>query len=240
MIYLHIQPTTAWIDLSLQPTQLALPITSRICRRMRHESLDLFYSRNRFLLDLRGWKHRAYPETWTPVELFTRWVRAIGEPNAARLRTLIFYAQDFNAHVRIHGPRNEITLVKFRAGGKDYCHRPDEATAAEPTTSNGEVGDRMARQAAVALQRVLTAIQADRHTRPLNVEAATRICDTIDTIAPFLCKRDLPCAALPFPQSEDVAEWPDTRAHRAKCIACGYHYTRVKRTSRRQRLLRIQ
>ncbi|TKA42933.1 hypothetical protein B0A54_07149 [Friedmanniomyces endolithicus] len=68
---------------------------------MRKECLDVFYGKNNFLLDLRGWMDCSYPEKWTPLMIFERWIDAIGNENAGRLRSLNFMGHSFSVHIRV-------------------------------------------------------------------------------------------------------------------------------------------
>src|SRR6201996_660435 len=100
MIYAYF-PYLASIHINQDPSKLVQPNVSKVCRRMREESLNVFYGRNKFVLDLRGWKHGSYPRRWTPFEVFDHWMTAIGDANAARIRSLTFFSHNFRVTVRI-------------------------------------------------------------------------------------------------------------------------------------------
>lgn len=213
LVYLR-HPGVAWIDLTLAPTKLQQPVTSRVCRRMRKESLDIFYGRNNFMLDMRGWKHSALPKSWTPLMIFEHWVMSIGDHNVARLRSLSFYSHNFNAHIKVQGEENNLTL-KFRV----LPHDPQPVQTAPPGYNLGVAGER----ASSALRHVLDEIERAREGQPLNADDLVRICSTIELLQPFLCKRNALGWLNAILPSSDMDEWPETDEHLNKCDDCGYH-----------------
>ena len=230
MIYTY-WPKIAWIDVTqtIPPhpdvvvdrqhdKSVNQPNISRVCRRTRKECLDVFYGKNKFLLDMRGWKHDNYPKRWTPLMIFEHWIDAIGDENAGRLRSLSFVSHNFQAHVRMSNEAPHLTL-KFRA----TTAKPELAENV-PIDYNIKVA---AKRAEDGLRSVLNEVQSGRQGQPLQADHIKKICRTVDAIQPFLCKRGLlghQGAVLP---SGDMSEWPNTAAHLNKCDDCGYHrYTR--------------
>lgn len=91
MIYAYI-PHKAWISISHTPTDVQQPAIAHVSRQVRKEALAGFYSRNHFVLDLRGSKDAAYPKLWRPADIFESWIYAIGHENAGFLRSLKIFA----------------------------------------------------------------------------------------------------------------------------------------------------
>ena len=213
LVYLR-HPGVAWIDLTLAPKNVQQPVTSRVCKRMRNESLDVFYGRNNFMLDMRGWKHSELPKSWTPLMIFEHWVQSIGDHNVARLRSLSFYSHNFNAHIKIQSKTNQLTL-KFRV----LPISPDPVQGA-PTGYSFEIA---AKRASARLRHVLNEIQDQKEGRPLNADDLMRVCSTVEMLQPFLCKRNGLGWLDTFLSSDNVADWPVTDEHLSKCDDCGYH-----------------
>jgi len=214
LIYLR-HPGVAWIDITLAPAQVQQPVTSKVCKRMRDESLDVFYGRNTFLLDLRGWKHDDLPKSWTPPTIFKQWIESIGDKNVAKLRSLSFYSHNFKAHVKIHPDKSQQLTLKF-----GFLQKAHETADGAPPGYSMQLA---AKRAEIGLRKFLDEIQDSKKGQPLGVRDVTRICDMIASLQPFLCKRMLlgyQGAVLP---SGDVRDWPDTTAHASKCDDCGYH-----------------
>lgn len=122
MIYAHF-PHKAWISINHTPTEVQQPTIAHVSRQVRREALAVFYSRNHFVLDLRGWKDAAYPKLWTPVDIFESWIYAIGDANAEYLRSLMIFAYVAPLAKPIQRPRrlsgfhfcwtNSLTLFSF-------------------------------------------------------------------------------------------------------------------------------
>lgn len=227
MIYIY-WPKIAWIDVAQtfpynhSPTDrehdksVLQPNISRVSRRMRHECLDVFYGRNKFLLDLRGWKHQDYPKRWTPLQIFEHWLAAIGDANAARVRSLSFWSHNFSAHVRVAFEEECPRLaMKFRPTGS----KPELAENVPGEYSYGVA----CRRAELGLRGVLDGIEARRKGRSLDAGDLIRICRAVERIQPFLCKRCNLGYQNAILHSGDMSKWPDTAAHLNKCDDCGYH-----------------
>ncbi|TKA31613.1 hypothetical protein B0A50_01690 [Salinomyces thailandicus] len=124
-------PRVAWIDITaISPNNEQAtdggynisplpPSMSRVSQCFRNEILDVFYGTNKFLFDLRGDKHDDYPLYWTPPTIYENWVEAMGDENAARLRSLSFLSHNFSAHATFSYEEGspKITL-KFRDTGR--------------------------------------------------------------------------------------------------------------------------
>lgn len=213
LIYLR-QPGVAWIDLTLAPGRVQQPTTSKVCRRMRKESLDVFYGRNTFMLDMRGWKHSEYPKTWTPKIIFERWLRTIGDHNVARLRSVSFYSHNFSVHIKVQSNRNHL-MSKFRALSIDP--QPVQNAPA------GYTFNVAAKYAGAGFLDVLSRLQAAKQGRPLNADDFIRICSTVEMLQPFMCKRNNLGWLETILPSGNIDDWPDTSDHIDKCDDCGYH-----------------
>lgn len=236
MIYLH-WPKMAWIDVmqtfpginttsttaittggipATSPKSVAQPNISKVCRRTRRECLEVFYGKNKFLIDLRGWKHADYPREWTPGIIFERWIDGIGDINAARLRILSFWSHNFAVHIRVEcEPRLRLTM-KFRP----LLLSPPEVVEGLPAGYDYDVA---CAHAAAGLRAVLDEIETACADRGLGVEDVKKIGSMIEFLQPFLCKRShlgYRGAVLP---SEHVSQWPSPQAHLNACDDCGYH-----------------
>ncbi|KAK0935730.1 hypothetical protein LTR48_001156 [Friedmanniomyces endolithicus] len=124
MIYARL-PGVAWVDITQAHPRVGRsnrqndksvnqPTASKVCRHMRQECLDVFYGKNNFLLDLRGWQHRSYPRKWTPPVIFERWISSIGNENAGRLRSLSFMSHNFSVHIAVSKQAPNLAL-KFHS-----------------------------------------------------------------------------------------------------------------------------
>ncbi|KAK6389706.1 hypothetical protein LTR65_006188 [Meristemomyces frigidus] len=225
MIYIY-WPKIAWIDVTQSFPQnniivdrehdksVLQPNISRVSRRMRKECLDVFYGKNKFLLDLRGWKHDHYPKRWTPLMIFEHWFDAIGDESAGRLRSLSFMSHNFSAHVRMSNEAPQLSL-KFRPG-------PSKPELAENVPLNYTFS-LAAKRAEEGLRSVLDDIQARTQGQPLRVDDIKRICRVVDSIQPYLCKRSALGYQGAIMPSSDITQWSDTAAHLNKCDDCGYH-----------------
>ena len=228
MIYAYF-PYLAYIHINQDPTKVAQPNISKICRRMRRECLDVFYGRNKFFLDIRGWKDASYPREWTPSIIFQRWITAIGDENAARLRSLSFFSHNhFSVNVKISKEAPLALALRFRTDAT----KAEVAEGAPP----GYNSDIAAERAEKAFRHVLDDIEEKNHVGPITVDDIMTICNTVDTIQPFLCRRmNLGFqGALLLKDDPDMSRWPDTEAHLDKCDDCGYH--RFTRNSDERRI----
>lgn len=216
----------AHIHINQDPSVVTQPNISKVCRRMRKESLDVFYGRNKFLLDLRGWKSSSYPYCWTPPIIFEKWIGALGDQNAARMKNLSFISHNFRAIINVSNDLPFSLNLKFRKS----C---TEAELADGVPHHYTF-DIAARRAERGLRGVLDRIEADhKDGSSLSAINVGEICLAVDNIQPFLCKRlNLGWhGAVLLKDDVDMQQWPNTRTHLLKCDDCGYHrYTRHTRT----------
>lgn len=220
MIYAYF-PYLASIHINQDPSKLLQPNVSEVSRWMREESLTVFYGRNNFFLDLRGWKHASYPPRWTPFDVFEHWITAIGDANAARIRSLTFFSHNFRVNVRVSNEVPPTIAVRLRTN-------EGKAETADNVPS-WYTFDLAAARAEQGLQAIVNNIPTRLRDKGLTSSDFLTISRGVDNIQPFLCRRMtlgyqgtvLLVKELP------VDEWPDTKAHKDKCDDCGYHrYTR--------------
>ena len=218
MIYAYF-PYLASIHINQDPAKVLQPNISRVCRRIRKESLDVFYARNNFFLDLRGWKHASYPRRWTPQMVLERWIRAVGNDNVARIRSLSFFSYSFRLNVRISNDSPPTLTLRFRT-------TPTNTEVAEFVPS-WYTFDVAAARCEKGMRRLLQDIEAEAKSqnRALNVDDFITISESVENTQPFLCKRmSLGYkGAVLLKDGIAVDEWPDTEAHLDKCDECGYH-----------------
>lgn len=212
MIYARF-PGLASIHINQDPSKGALqPSLSQVCWRMRKESLDVFYGKNNFFLDLRGWKGSIYPRKWTPKTIFEQWITAIGNDNAARLRNLKFYSHNFSVNVRISNEKPPTLLLKFRT----FLSKAEVAEGV-PSSYNFATATRRAED---GLRRLLDDIQRKTSAqRGLSVDDFKTIYWAVDKIQPFLCRRiSLGYQGAVLPEDDvPIAKWPRTSNHLDKC-----------------------
>lgn len=215
MIYAYF-PYLASIHINQDPSKLVQPNMSMANKLMREEALNVFYGRNKFVLDLRGWKHQAYPKLWTPFEVFSHWITAIGDANAARIRNLTFFSHNFRVNVKISNEVPQTIALKLRTNpGKT------EVADSVPSWYTFELA---AERCEKGLREIIDSIQADCGKRSLTAADFLRISSGVDSIQPFLCRRmtlGYHGAALLRPAPTDL--WPSTRIHKDKCDDCGYY-----------------
>lgn len=223
-------PKVAWIDVTQSYPQNKIivdrehdksvlqPNISRVNHRMRKESLDVFYGNNKFLLDLRGWKHNNYPKHWTPPMIFEHWFDAIGDENAGRLRSLSFISHNFSVHAKMSTEAPQLSL-KFRPASKGQLGKPELADNV-PANYTFRLA---ARRAEHGLRSVLDEVEAGAQGQPLKAKDIQRICNIVDTIRPYLCTRNGLGYQGVILHTSDITQWPDTAAHLNKCDDCGYH-----------------
>ncbi|GAB7360030.1 hypothetical protein MBLNU230_g7553t1 [Neophaeotheca triangularis] len=221
LIYLH-YPGYAWVDLMQMPVLALQPWTSFVSRQMRKESLEAFYSRKTYLIDLRGWKSDKYPGSWTPRTICNRWLEAIGDENAGCLRSLFFYSHNFTAHVKIENKQPGITL-RFRA------RTGVKVDTVEGVTHNYtfELAAERARERIGKMFVKMSAERAGQDDQLLKAEDIKLMCEMFERVQPFLCCRNNilgSCGAVLLELSENDPEtWPNTESHLNDCDHCGYH-----------------
>ena len=217
MIYAYF-PYQAFIPITQAPSKLQQPATAYVSRRMRREALAVFYARNRFTLDLRGWKDPSYPKLWTPAKIFEAWITAIGDTNAGSLRSLIFHAANFRVNFNI-STELPITITWSLRTNLTRAETAERV----PSDYTFPVATKRAKS---ALDILITSVQtrARNQNRRLTSEDIDGLCAAVSGIQPFLCTR----VGLGFQDAmlerEDmhVLEWPDLQPHMDKCDDCGY------------------
>ena len=142
---------------------------------------------------------------------------AIGDDNAARIRSLSFFSHNFRLNVKISKDNPPSLSLKFRT-------TPTKVEIAEfvPSWYTFNVA---AERAENGLKRLLEGVQEKSRRRPVNVNDFLAISATVGRIQPFLCRRmNLGYqGAVLLKEGLSVDEWPDTDAHLDKCDDCGYH-----------------
>jgi hypothetical protein len=220
MIYAYF-PYLASIHINQDPSKLVQPNVSKVCRRMREESLNVFYGRNKFVLDLRGWKHGSYPRRWTPFEVFGHWITTIGDQNARRIRNLTFFSHNFRLNVRVSNEVPPSIALRLRTN-------PARTEVADyvPSWYTFEVA---AERAEKGLKEIVGRLLAKSQKTALTSSDFLAISTGVDDVQPFLCRRmslGYQGTAL-LDDDMPMDAWPDTTAHTDKCDDCGYHrYTR--------------
>ena len=211
MIYARF-PGLASIHINQDPSKGALqPSLSQVSRQMRKESLDVFYGKNNFFLDLRGWKGSSYPRKWTPKTIFEQWITAIGSENAARLRSLKFYSHNFSVNVRISNEKPPAVVLKFRT----FLSKAEVAEGL-PSSYTFAIA---AQRAEGGLRRLLEDIQRKTTQRGLSVDDFKTVYWAVDRIQPFLCRRiSLGYqGAVLLEDDTPISHWPRISNHIDKC-----------------------
>ncbi|KAI7228259.1 hypothetical protein KC330_g7998 [Hortaea werneckii] len=223
-------PKTAWIDVTQSypcntqtmnrehDKSVLQPNISRVCHRMRQESLAVFYGKNKFLIDLRGWKHPAYPDTWTALTIVTKWLTAIGDEDAARLRKLSFVSHSFSLHIAVsYEDENPRIAMKLRP----FEDKPKLAKNV-PSGYGMEIAHGFAGQ---GMRAMLDEIESRRTGAGagarLTAADVVDICRSVELIRPFLCTRRNLGYRRAVLGSGDPGLWPTATAHLRKCHVCG-------------------
>ena len=222
MVYAYF-PYLAAIHINQDPSKLVQPNASKVNRQMREEALNVFYGRNKFVLDIRGWKHDSYPRQWTPFEVFEHWIMAIDNENATRIRNLTFVSHSFRVNVKISNELPQSIAVIMRTN-------PDKTEVADsvPPCYTFEVA---AKRAEKGLRHIIENVHADSGRKALHSSDFLEIAMAVEKIQPFLCRRmtlGYQGAAL-LKDDDSPDRWPSTSKHKDKCDGCRYHrYTRAE------------
>ncbi|CAK4031789.1 Hypothetical predicted protein [Lecanosticta acicola] len=214
MVYLYFRGYS-WIDITQMPDRIHQPSIAKVSRKVRKECLDVFYGKNRFMLDMRGWKNLAYPATWTPNHIFEHWIAAIGDVNAARLRNVSFYVHNFAVHFTISHQEPRIS-AKFRQTRTNtaYVDLAEEA----PTSYSFELAIQRAR---ARIEYAVMEMTEEVGDEPLTVKNIRNLCDIVESIKPALCTRmGVGWKGAIFP--EDPSHGPHVERHREACAECAY------------------
>ncbi|EME46805.1 hypothetical protein DOTSEDRAFT_22836 [Dothistroma septosporum NZE10] len=215
MVYLHFRPF-AYFDITQQPAAIHQPSIAKVSKRVRRECLDVFYGGSKFMLDMRGWKHSAYPKAWTPNKIFEEWVESIGDENTARLRNVWFYLNNSMIAFTIRSDKPRITFkFKQTRGGSAYAEIAEDA----PTGHTFKTAMERARQ------RLEYRVQemADRvEEQPLTVKNFQDLCVLVEDVKPTLCTR-IGVGWKGAVLDEDPSVHTDVNFHRTSCTECGYY-----------------
>ncbi|KAK1072662.1 hypothetical protein LTR12_009452 [Friedmanniomyces endolithicus] len=223
MIYARL-PGVAWIHITQAHPRVGRldrkndksvnqPAASKVCRRMRQKCLDVFYGKNNFLLDLRGWQHRAYPRKWTPPLIFERWISSIGNENAGRLRSLSFVSHNFSVHVTVSKQAPNLAL-KF--------HSKSEGKYSFENAPLGYTFEIAASRAEQGLRSMLDQMMAERVGRPLRAVDLNEIGRFVTMLRPFLCTFNWSGVYGAVLRSDRIEEWPVPDWHIKHCDTCRY------------------
>lgn len=231
MVYLYFRPYS-WIDISQMPSRIHQPSVAFVSKQVRKECLDVFYGKNRyvsrlcvrpladtddarFMLDLRGWKNSGYPKKWTPNDIFERWITAIGDDNAARLRSLTFYEHAFAVNFTITNVAPRIT-AKLR---QNRDSSPNDTMAEDAPA--GYNFDTAIERARARLQFLIADLLQQHGDHPLTAQVIGRLLDIIEDFRPALCSRMglgyKGATISACPQAE-----PEVSRHRHHCGECSY------------------
>ncbi|KAK0274767.1 hypothetical protein LTR91_018630 [Friedmanniomyces endolithicus] len=182
---------------------------------MRKECLDVFYGKNNFLLDLRGWMDCSYPEKWTPLMIFERWIDAIGNENAGRLRSLNFMGHSFSVHIRVSKQAPQLAS-KFHTmpSYEDWIEVAPPGYTFELAACRAEQG----------LRTTLDNIATERAGKPLRVDDINKVGRFVTMLRPFLCTR---CDHLngAYLKSDRMEEFRVPKLHIEMCGICAYTET---------------
>lgn len=176
------------------------------------------------MVDLRGWTHEDWPRAWTPQFIFTNWILAIGDHNAARLHTISFLSHNFRLTFNINREVTPRATFRFRV----TRHNASEWLAEDaPHDYRLRVAaDRVRERIAYVLDEMVGK-SGEKHLSSADVIS---LCDAVVSIQPLLCTRN-GVGYLGAILGKDVSVAPNTEAHTRKCEECGYH-----RILRRDRL----
>lgn len=214
-------PHQAWLSVNSAPAKLKQPALAAVNRQLRAESLAVFYSQNKFVLDLRGWKDESYPKLWTPARIFAAWILAIGDVNAGRLRSLTVFAANFRVVVAIEGDGESVPV---RMGFKLRLNEPqpnmeDRMESPYPFEVAGQRVESALRVAIAEMEKWARAEK--RRFTASDIYDLNRM---VAKLQPFLCTR-LGLGFMGAVLDRDGMredEWPDTDEHLHRCDDCGY------------------
>ena len=210
-VYIHF-PDVAWVDITLYPWAAKQPTVSEVCRQMRKESLEVYYSKYAFMIDMRGWKHSSYPRRWTPKTILNRWATAIRDTNIMCLRKLIFVSRNFSALIT---KKDSKLTLKFRTN-------TTKAEVAEGLPSNYTFHV-AAQRCTEHVQHVVDDVNKDLQGGPLTVDDVKLLYESVEQVQPFLCTRNSLGSWGAVLMDDDNDHWPSSDTHLMKCDECGYH-----------------
>ncbi|UJO16907.1 uncharacterized protein CLAFUR5_04120 [Fulvia fulva] len=215
MVYLQFRPF-AYFDITQQPKAIHQPSIAKVSRQVRAECLDIFYGDSKFMLDMRGWKHSAYPKSWTPNKIFDEWIMSLGDENTARLRNVWFYLNNSMVAFTIRNDKPRITFkFKQTRSGSSY------AEIAEDAPSGHTFKIAMERARARLTYRVNEVMDAVKE-RPLTVTDYKGLCKLVEDIKPTLCTR-IGIGWKGAVLDKDPSVHTNVNIHRKQCTECGYY-----------------
>lgn len=240
-IYAHYAPYK-WNSLIHMKHQILQPNTSFVSKQMREESLDIFYGGKAVwylsktscdfpfpcfllidfsrLLDLREWQHtQDYPPDWTPDVIFRKWIHAIGDQNAARLKRLIIYVMNFKVVIVINkdAPRITAKITTTRPG---Y-----DIELAEDAPKSYGFKEAMVR-AEERLRFLVDGLNAEVGWEDLRSRDFQLLHDFVESVKPALCSRNgIGWKGAVLREADVVVQRgreKEFAGHRAACAACSY------------------
>ncbi|CZT22167.1 uncharacterized protein RCC_08036 [Ramularia collo-cygni] len=207
--------TFSWIDIANMPKEIHQPSITKVSHQIRDEALDVFYGRNRFMLDLRNHIHSSY-HPLTPPQILTRWITAIGDANTSRLRILSFYVYNFAVHFTILPPSpSQPMSISLRF--KQTRSSMDVADDAGPAYS----AKLAVWRAEAYLQNAVQMLVQEIGGRGLVADDVLRLENFVEDVKPALCTRNgvgWKGAIL----TGDVRKQPEVRKHLEACAECRY------------------
>ena len=170
------------------------------------------------MLDMRGWKHSAYPKSWTPNKIFYEWILSIGDENTARLRYVWFYLNNcmIAFTIRSNDEKPRITF-KFK-----QTRAPSAYTEIAEDAPTGYTFDTAMERAREHLTYRVDEMIHQAGERPLTTTDYKNLCELVEDIKPTLCTRigvGWKGAVLNAWSSEHT----DVDLHRKSCTECGYY-----------------
>ncbi|EME83564.1 uncharacterized protein MYCFIDRAFT_174995 [Pseudocercospora fijiensis CIRAD86] len=213
MVYSHFCPYR-WFDIVLMPHEILAPGTSRVSRQMRKESLDLEGEE-----DQADANSNSQPdgymtcEAWTPQTIFVKWIRAIGDENAARIQRLRFYHHNFNLLIAIGDEQPRISF-KLRN------NRPGTEVQLAQDAPKGYSFSEALRRAERRTGIIIAQINEEIGSGPLTVHAIEDLYAQIEMLKPSLCSR----AGVGWKGAvlNESGEASDFRQHQESCGDCAY------------------
>lgn len=178
------------------------------------------------MLDMRGWKHAAWPKSWTPIDIFYKWIAAIGDENAARLRQISFYLHNFAVHYTLSSdPEKPRIMAKFRQTRSNLT-----SIEVSEDAPRGYTFEMAIKRAERRLACMVEGMAGEIGSHPLEVVDIRRLCDIVESLKPALCTR----MGVGYKRAvihEDPTEPIPGGGHMAVCNECGYY--RVSETNAR-------
>ncbi|KXT08800.1 hypothetical protein AC579_2554 [Pseudocercospora musae] len=209
MVYSHSCPYR-WFDIVLMPDKILQPGTSRVSRQMRKESLDAFYG-----------KGISYSKTWTPQTIFMKWIAAIGDENAGRIRRLRFYHHTFNLLIIIT-VGDEQPRISFRLRN----NRPGTEVGLAEDAPAGYSFSEALRRAERRIGVIVAQMNDQVGSGPLTVQTIAHLYAQIEMLKPSLCSRTGVGWKGAVYNEYELGEVKNFRQHQDSCSECAYYRSR--------------